>query len=240
MSHFMTALAMKQRGLKPAAKIVLYWLADHHNGETGECFPSIARLADVCEMSRRSVEIQLATLEEAGLIARTNQFRTTGGKTSNKYTLRLAQTEMDNCDAQNLRIPSENSAHTHTQNMRMNNPVINNPVNINLFGAEAAKPSKQKKAIALPENWVPSDKNTADAQERGFTMQEIDHEADQFRNYHLAKGSTFKNWDAAWRTWLGNARKFAGRNSKQALSDTERNIAAFAATNRRKPSEDLF
>ncbi len=109
-----------------------------------------------------------------------------------------------------------------------------------LFGAEASKPSKQKKAIALPENWVPSDKNTADAQERGFTMQEINHEADQFRNYHVAKGSTFKNWDAAWRTWLGNARKFAGRNTKQALSDTERNITAFAATNRRKPSEDLF
>jgi hypothetical protein len=43
MSHYMTALAMKQRGLKPAAKIVLYWLADHHNGETGRCFPSLAK-----------------------------------------------------------------------------------------------------------------------------------------------------------------------------------------------------
>ena len=35
MSHYMTALAMKQKGLKPATKIVLYWIADHHNGETG-------------------------------------------------------------------------------------------------------------------------------------------------------------------------------------------------------------
>ena len=43
MSHYMTALAMKQKGLKPAAKVVLYWIADHHNGETGQCNPSIKR-----------------------------------------------------------------------------------------------------------------------------------------------------------------------------------------------------
>jgi DNA-binding transcriptional MocR family regulator len=230
MSHFMTALAMKQRGLKPAAKIVLYWLADHHNETTGQCFPSIKRLVDLCEMDRATVIRHINNLVEMGLVNRIERTRDNGSQTSNAYELMLknATPPVAKCDP------------TPLQNCDPHNPVINNPVNINLFGAEAAKPSKQKKAIALPENWVPSDKNTADAQERGFTMQEIDHEADQFRNYHIAKGSTFKNWDAAWRTWLGNARKFAGRNSKQALSDTERNIAAFAATNRRKPSEDLF
>jgi DNA-binding transcriptional MocR family regulator len=230
MSHFMTALAMKQRGLKPAAKIVLYWLADHHNETTGQCFPSIKRLVDLCEMDRATVIRHINNLVEMGLVNRIERTRDNGSQTSNAYELMLknATPPVAKCDP------------TPLQNCDPHNPVINNPVNINLFGAEAAKPSKQKKAMALPENWVPSDKNTADAQERGFTMQEITHEADQFRNYHLAKGSTFKNWDAAWRTWLGNARKFAGRNSKQALSDTERNIAAFAATNRRKPSEDLF
>lgn len=142
------------------------------------------------------------------------------------------------CPSEQIDLPSEANEVAHKGKPIPDNKPNNKPDD--LFGAEAAKPSKQKKAMALPENWVPSDKNIADAQERGFTMQEIDHEADQFRNYHLAKGTTFKNWDAAWRTWLGNARKFSGRNSKQALSDTERNIAAFAATNRRKPSEDLF
>ena len=64
----MTALAMKQTNLKPATKIVLYWIADHHNGETGECFPSINRLAQLCEMSRRSVETHILTLEQEGLL----------------------------------------------------------------------------------------------------------------------------------------------------------------------------
>ena len=126
MSHYMTALAMKQKGLKPATKIVLYWLADHHNGETGECFPSINRLADVCEMSRRSVEGHLEALEKLGLIQRVNQYRDTGGKTSNKYILRLSKNVSEQSDAQNLRMVCEKSAHGDTQNLRMNNLGINN------------------------------------------------------------------------------------------------------------------
>ena len=63
MSHYMTALAMKQRGLAPATKILLYWLADHHNAETGKCFPSVNRLVKLCEMSKRSVQNHLDALE---------------------------------------------------------------------------------------------------------------------------------------------------------------------------------
>lgn len=111
-----------------------------------------------------------------------------------------------------------------------------------LFGAEAPKP--KRKAVSLPDGWVPSDKNTQDAYERGFTNEEINREADQFANYHTAKGSTFKNWDAAWRTWLGNARKFqsvsARPSNAQALSDAERRIIGYAATTRSKPSDDCI
>lgn len=126
MSHYMTALAMKQQGLKPATKIVLYWLADHHNGETGKCFPSINRLAELSEMSRRSVEGHLETLETLGLIKRVNQFRETGGKSANSYILELTGTYENISDAQNLRMVCEKSAHGDTQNLRMNNLGINN------------------------------------------------------------------------------------------------------------------
>ena len=78
----MTALAMKQQGLRPATKVVLYWIADHHNSETGDCFPSINRLAVLCEMSRRSVETHITALEDQGLLKRKAQYRDTGGKTS--------------------------------------------------------------------------------------------------------------------------------------------------------------
>ena len=112
---------MRQAGLKPAAKIVLYWIADHHNGETGQCNPSIARIASCSEMSRRSVEAHISALEEAGLISVTQCYRDKGGKTSNSYTLCLAES-----DAQNLRIPPAKSAHGDAQNLRMKNLVIYN------------------------------------------------------------------------------------------------------------------
>ena len=68
--------------------------------------------------------------------------------------------------------------------------------------------SPKKRACALPPDWVPSDKNIDHALSKQMTQQEIDHEADRFRDYHLAKGTTFKDWDAGWRTWVGNAIKY--------------------------------
>ena len=122
----MTALAMKQQGLRPATKVVLYWIADHHNSETGDCFPSINRLAVLCEMSRRSVETHITALEDQGLLKRKAQYRDTGGKTANSYLLELTGTLENSDDAQNLRMVCEKSAHGDTQNLRMNNLVINN------------------------------------------------------------------------------------------------------------------
>ena len=89
MSHYMTALAMKQEGLKPAAKVVLYWLADHHNGETGLCCPSLNRLVKLCEMDRSTVVRHLDALQSAGLIDRLQRTRDNGSQTSTAYTLNL-------------------------------------------------------------------------------------------------------------------------------------------------------
>lgn len=69
MSHQATKWALRQRGLKPAAKIVLFYLCDHHNEENG-CFPSQELLATECEMSRSTLNLQLAKLEELGLLRR--------------------------------------------------------------------------------------------------------------------------------------------------------------------------
>lgn len=70
MSHAATNWAIKQRGLKPATKIVLWFLADCHNGHTGQCNPKQTTLADMCEMSRSTLNLHLDKLEESGLIRR--------------------------------------------------------------------------------------------------------------------------------------------------------------------------
>lgn len=74
MSHVATNWAIQQRGLKPAAKLVLLQLADCHNKHTGDCYPSQARLAYDCEMSRATVNRHLDKLEADGLIKRLKRF----------------------------------------------------------------------------------------------------------------------------------------------------------------------
>ena len=69
MSHEATNWAIKQRGLKPTTKIVLWHLCDRFNPDYG-CFPSQHRLAHDCEISRSTLNDHLGQLEAAGLLRR--------------------------------------------------------------------------------------------------------------------------------------------------------------------------
>ena len=69
MSHKATLWAIEQRGLKPTTKIVLWHLCDRFNPDFG-CFPSQARLADDCEISRSTLNDHLDRLEDAKLLRR--------------------------------------------------------------------------------------------------------------------------------------------------------------------------
>ena len=69
MSHKATVWAIQQRGLKPATKIVLWFLCDRHNPDFG-CFPTQERLAEDAEMSVSALNDHLARLETLRLIHR--------------------------------------------------------------------------------------------------------------------------------------------------------------------------
>ncbi|TBN38627.1 helix-turn-helix domain-containing protein [Paracoccus subflavus] len=69
MSHAATNWAIQQRGLKPTTKIVLWHLCDRFNPDYG-CFPSQARLAEDCEISRSTLNDHLDRLEVAQLLRR--------------------------------------------------------------------------------------------------------------------------------------------------------------------------
>lgn len=69
MSHEATTWAIKQRGLKPTTKIVLWHLCDRYNPDYG-CFPSQERLAHDCEISRSTLNGHLGHLETLGLLRR--------------------------------------------------------------------------------------------------------------------------------------------------------------------------
>ena len=61
--------AWSRRGLTPALRCILLALAEHAD-EEGRCWPSLARLAELAEVDRRTVTRGLAELEARALLAR--------------------------------------------------------------------------------------------------------------------------------------------------------------------------
>lgn len=95
MSHAATNWAIKQRGLKPTTRIVLWHLSDCHNPAQG-CFPSQKYLADACEVDERTVRRHLNYLEESGLISRQKRLNSSGEYMSDRYILRCENAPADN------------------------------------------------------------------------------------------------------------------------------------------------
>ncbi len=117
----MTALAMQQKGLKPAAKIVLYWIADHHNSETGACFPSLAKLADECEMDRSTIIRHVDSLCSMGFIEKVERKRGNGSRTSNGYHLNLVKQPVANYDYPRRKMQPPPVANCDPLNLGSNN-----------------------------------------------------------------------------------------------------------------------
>lgn len=79
--------AWDQNTGSPAAKVVLVALAEHVDMTSWQGYPSVKRLAEICEISPRSVQRHLRELEHRGFITRTQRRRENGSRTSDLYTL---------------------------------------------------------------------------------------------------------------------------------------------------------
>lgn len=72
------------------------------------------------------------------------------------------------------------------------------------------KSPKLKKSCQLPNDFVPKETHYVLAKKLGV---HLDNEFEHFRDHHLARGSTMKDWNAALNTWLRNAAKFNKQKS---------------------------
>lgn len=89
-------------------------------------------------------------------------------------------------------------------------------------GAPNAKPSTR--ATVLPADFMPNE--TAQQMARDFGLHLAEQQA-AFEDHHAAKGSTFKDWQAAFRTWLRNSNRFGQRPS--AMTPNNRSAHKHAA-----------
>ncbi|MFL7864901.1 helix-turn-helix domain-containing protein [Vibrio cincinnatiensis] len=124
MSMLLTAQALKVKVGNAAKKFVLVKLADNANDD-GVCWPSYDHIAEMCEMSRRTVIRHIADLEKMGLISIRTRKGSEGRNKSNFYQL--------NFNGDNLTPPSDKQGKSvvtndHPDGDRMTPESINEPV----------------------------------------------------------------------------------------------------------------
>lgn len=71
---------------------------------------------------------------------------------------------------------------------------------------------RRKVATAAPDAFEVTEPMWAWAQEQGVPNARVEPETAKFLDHHRAKGSAFKDWDAAWRTWIRKSVEFAARH----------------------------
>lgn len=223
--------------LGPYERLVMLALADRADDQSCACYPSISDIVSRTGMKERGVQNVIKRLVEIGVL-----FVAWGGgrHQRNTYTINL-NTAPDagyrlNSDNQNpasgapfqQKPRTENTvSDTETPHSKTDTPhsTTLNPApdagepslttiepEEKILDAQDAPPKKTRRC-QLPNGWVPSQKNIDDAYSKNFTDEEIENEACKFRDHHAAKATVFADWDAAWRTWIGNARKFSTRGN---------------------------
>lgn len=99
MSLRIMCAALDARVGNPLRKLVLIKLADNANEETGECWPSFSRIAEDCEMSRRSVINHIKTLEAHGFL-KIERRPGPKGNSSNRYWLTVKYGKLESLEAE--------------------------------------------------------------------------------------------------------------------------------------------
>lgn len=106
------------------------------------------------------------------------------------------------------------------------NPNPNTSISIEIDSGASApaapEPKKQaKRATGMPPDFYPNETGVSYAEGRRLSLYA---ELEKFRNFHGARGTTFKDWQAAWRTWCDKAVEFGRSGSNQAtyLSEKQR------------------
>lgn len=205
MSMTLMAKAMSIKVGNPLRKLVLIKLADNANDQ-GECWPSVAYIAEQCEISARSVQNHIQQLVKDGLVRIEIRKASSGLNQSNLYHLSLKSegAAFAPYGAGDSPLDGAGAAPRTSHSFE---PVIE-PLKT------LAKKDPKARRNAMPENFSPSENHKALAKSLNVSL---DSEFLSFQDHHRAKGSTFVDWHAALNTWIRNAAKFAAKKSGYAI-----------------------
>lgn len=192
-------------------------LADHASDDGTRVYPSIKALAEKTRQSERSVQYQLRRMQESGWLILVNAGN--GGRSMHsEYRISLdwikgaeiAPLEKGATDDAKGANDSTKGRNPEQERVQPVAPANNRHRTINEPSGIIAADAKNQtgRATALPDGFEPNETADRLAGELGLV---VTAELEAFEDHHMANGSTFKDWQAAFRTWLRNSAKFAQR-----------------------------
>ena len=194
---------------KHSAKLVLIGIANHyHPDDDRGAWPSqetLARYANVTDRAVRKCIDELVALGELRVESHGGPSKTRNRP--NRYWITVECP--DDCDRsmnhrkrQPEQIVTTGTIEPDDRNFLDSRPepqfrrTLSEPENKPVIRSKYARP--------IPDDWQPSE-NLASECEQKFPSLRISNEVEAFKDHHAAKGSTFKDFDAAFRTWCRNS-----------------------------------
>lgn len=187
-----------------------------YTGKDRAAFPKQQTVADMLGLARETVNRALAALKRFGYIEIEHQKRADGGQRENLYWVKLDPIEQAPCD-EPVTPPVTLFDHTPRDAIGSHPRTIHKNVNTIADAiVEHTAPEQPKRAGSpksgargsrIPSNWTPTLKDNAFASSEGLTREEINREADKFRDYWIAASGRTAcklDWEATWRNWIRN------------------------------------
>lgn len=226
--HVGRVLDARDPRLSGSRKLVLIALANRTD-EKGRCWPSQKLLADECGISIRALADHLKGLQEGGFIKRATQHLGKGNGSRTTYTLQLDTLKVAAADiARAIVAPAtfDNCAGStpHVTNHQEPTYPIANAIGVRA-SAPPPEPEQPKRKSSpkgsargsrIPPNWAPTPKDYAFASGEGLNREEINREADRFRDYWTAasgRNACKLDWEATWRNWLRSDFRKPGKSA---------------------------
>jgi hypothetical protein len=158
----------------------------------------VARMVDggmeIDEAMQIAAELFAAGVASAGVRPSAGALRTRKWREKSRHQASQNVT----CDAEVSTSPNVTDRHKASQSVTSDNT----PLSI-------SKIDNRKRGERLPADWSPSDADRAFAKTLGWSDGQIDSEAENFRDYWIAKpgaGGCKLDWPATWRKWIRSSK----------------------------------
>lgn len=220
------AAAYAVDGLDGYERAVLVALAYHASSDALTAWPSIELLGKETAFSEDTCRRAIHRLIDRGVVAA----EASPGRRANKYRLVALQPSL----AATVEPSPPATVADSNPSYQQRQP--------SLLAAQPSLPATRtgknrqrtgrggiKRATPAPETFAITDELRSWAISLGVPAQDLKSETAAFLDHHRARGSAFKCWISAWRTWMRRVPKFRGTPSRQHENPRRARTIGFAS-----------